>query len=137
MPRSTLGRSLLVLTPMLAAWLVFLLWLESYSTTRRFIFLPSGDVALGFKSADGHLQWIEYAYWDREEPDYPLLSIPYPLVIAGCVVFSVSAGKWVRACWKREALAPAEPLPDDWSPPFPKDVAAIVQGAEPPSHDLD
>lgn len=137
MPRSTLGRSLLVLTPILAAWLLFLLWLESYSTIRRFIFLPSGDVALGFKSAAGRVQWIEYAPWDRKHLDTPWWSIPYPFLIAGCIAISVAAGAWVRTRRASEAEPPGEPPPEKWSPPTPKEVTAIVRGVERPSHELD
>jgi len=44
---------------------------------RRFIFLPGGDVGLGFKSFDGWLEWIEYAPWDPAHTDTAWWSLPW------------------------------------------------------------
>ena len=58
----------------------------------RFIFLPWGDIGLGFRSHAGSLQWIEFAGW-QSNPDYVQWSLPWlavfvveALVIARCVV---------------------------------------------------
>ena len=42
----------------------------------RLLFLPLGDVAGGFRSWNGHLEWIEYACWEQN-PDYPMWSVPW------------------------------------------------------------
>jgi hypothetical protein len=47
----------------------------------RLIFLPGGDVGLGFRSFAGDLQWIEYAPWDRNNMDYAWWSLPWWLII--------------------------------------------------------
>jgi hypothetical protein len=39
------------------------LWIDSYFHERHFIFLPGGDVGLGFASHRGELHWVEYAPW--------------------------------------------------------------------------
>src|SRR5439155_14504463 len=38
-------------------------WIDSYFHERHFIFLPGGDVGLGFASDQGKLHWVEYAPW--------------------------------------------------------------------------
>ncbi len=48
---------------------------------QRFIFLPGGDVGLGFRSYAGWLQWIEYAPWDINNMDYAPWSVPWAAVI--------------------------------------------------------
>lgn len=53
----------------------------------RLIFLPFGDVGLGFRSFAGRLQWIEYAPWDPKNMDHPLLSLPWWLIIPTEVLF--------------------------------------------------
>jgi hypothetical protein len=67
---------------------VFLcLWVDSISHVRRFIFLPGGDVGLGFRSAHGALQWVEYAPWEAAgRTDYVRLSIPYSLVVLAWLI---------------------------------------------------
>jgi hypothetical protein len=66
--------------------------LATLSSPRRFIFLPGGDVGLGFRSYAGSLQWIEFAGW-QANPDYVQWSLPWPavfvveaMVIALCVL---------------------------------------------------
>lgn len=39
------------------------LWIDSYFHERHFIFLPGGDVGLGFATGAGRLHWVEYAPW--------------------------------------------------------------------------
>jgi hypothetical protein len=62
------------------------------SSPRRFIFLPGGDVGLGFRSHAGSLQWIEFAPW-MANPDLVQWSLPWlpvlgleALVIVLCIV---------------------------------------------------
>jgi hypothetical protein len=43
-----------------------LLWIDSYSHERHFIFLPGGDVGLGFATDRGKLHWVEYAPWSTD-----------------------------------------------------------------------
>jgi hypothetical protein len=42
--------------------------LTSINEPSRLLFVPLGDVTGGFRSFDGHLEWIEYAGWERN-PD--------------------------------------------------------------------
>ena len=49
----------------------------------RLIFLPGGDVGLGFRSFAGRLEWIEYAPWDREHMDFAWWSLPWWVPIGG------------------------------------------------------
>ena len=58
----------------------------TWSEPSRFIFLPGGDVGLGFRSHAGWLQWIEYAPWDAVNMDYPRWSVPWTVVILGEVL---------------------------------------------------
>src|SRR5690349_7762713 len=54
--------------------------IATWNTPRRFIFLPGGDVGLGFRSYGGLLQWIEYAPWDPVNMDFPHWSIPWAAI---------------------------------------------------------
>jgi hypothetical protein len=53
---------------MLSVILILLaaLWIDSYSHERHFIFLPGGDVGLGFATDRGRLHWVEYAPWSTD-----------------------------------------------------------------------
>jgi hypothetical protein len=53
---------------MLGLLLVILsvLWIDSYFHERHFIFLPGGDVGLGFATDQGKLHWVEYAPWSSD-----------------------------------------------------------------------
>jgi hypothetical protein len=42
------------------------LWIDSYFHERHFIFLPGGDVGLGFATGEGRLHWVEYAPWSPD-----------------------------------------------------------------------
>lgn len=42
------------------------LWIDSYFHERHFIFLPGGDVGLGFATDAGRLHWVEYAPWSPD-----------------------------------------------------------------------
>lgn len=42
------------------------LWVDSYFHERHFIFLPGGDVGLGFATDRGVLHWVEYAPWSMD-----------------------------------------------------------------------
>ena len=42
------------------------LWIDSYYHERHFIFLPGGDVGLGFATDRGRLHWVEYAPWSKD-----------------------------------------------------------------------
>jgi hypothetical protein len=42
------------------------LWIDSYFHERHFIFLPGGDVGLGFATDRGNLHWVEYAPWSKD-----------------------------------------------------------------------
>jgi hypothetical protein len=73
-----------------AAFIVFLvIWLGTIESPGRFVFLPGGDVGLGFRSYAGQLEWIEYAPWGPPEYcDNVLASIPWwkVLVTHGTIV---------------------------------------------------
>jgi hypothetical protein len=78
----------------LKGWLVFILisllvvlvvvWVDSYFHERHFIFLPGGDVGLGFATDRGKLYWVEYAPWspDPQTVYWPKASISFPLLTA-------------------------------------------------------
>jgi hypothetical protein len=53
----------------------------TWNSPDRFIFVPAGDAAMGFRSGAGWLSWIEYTDWDKRE--YPSWSVPWlaPLAI--------------------------------------------------------
>ena len=57
-------------------------WVTTLHEPGRFIFLPGGDVGLGFRSLAGRLEWIEYAPWDPAHLDTPWWSIPWWSVVA-------------------------------------------------------
>ena len=42
------------------------LWCDSYFHERHLIFLPGGDVGLGFATDHGKLHWVEYAPWSHD-----------------------------------------------------------------------
>ena len=46
-----------------------------------FIFVPSGDVAYGFRSFAGSLEWVQNAGWQRN-PYYPAWSVPWWMIIS-------------------------------------------------------
>ena len=61
---------------------VSVIWcVATWRSPDRFIFLPGGDVGLGFRSHAGWLQWIEYAPWETN-PDYVLWSVPWGAAFA-------------------------------------------------------
>jgi len=77
-------------------------WASTVHQPGRFIFLPGGDVGLGFGSFAVRLEWIEYAPWDPAHMDYPWWSIPWwPVFVALAVVM-------VACAWPRRPR-PAEP----------------------------
>ena len=55
------------------------LWADSYFHERHFIFLPGGDVMLGFGTRQGNLCWVEYAPWSHDPKTvyWPSASIPF------------------------------------------------------------
>jgi hypothetical protein len=58
-------------------FVVSVVWcITTWSSPGRFIFLPGGDVGLGFRSHAGTLQWIEYAPW-MANPDYVQWSLSW------------------------------------------------------------
>ena len=79
-------------------------WVWTIDEPGRFIFLPGGDVGLGFKSYSGWLEWIEYAPWDPAHVDTPILAIPWWLVCcSGLIAAFYCLGKpkrfsYVGAC---------------------------------------
>lgn len=46
----------------------------------RMIFLPAGDVGMGFRSYAGWLAWVEFAPWQRN-PDHIQFEVPWIAVI--------------------------------------------------------
>ncbi len=72
----------LILSSLLAVLVV--LWVDSYFHERHFIFLPGGDVGLGFATNHGKLYWVEYAPWasDPRTVYWPKASISFPLLTA-------------------------------------------------------
>jgi hypothetical protein len=61
-----------IIAPLCAGlWFVIILTIVvcTLNVPGRFIFIPGGDVGLGFRSFRGNLEWIEYAPWSRN-PEY-------------------------------------------------------------------
>lgn len=75
-----------------ALLLVCIIWcFVSWHTPRRFVFLPGGDVGLGFLSHGGWVTWVEYAPW-MPDPDYRVWSVHWGIVIplqVMCVVWLI------------------------------------------------
>lgn len=68
-------------------------WVTTLNDPGRFVFLPGGDVGLGFRSFAGRLEWIEYAPWDPAHMDTPWWSIPWWTVVA-VLALGYVAGAW-------------------------------------------
>jgi hypothetical protein len=83
---------------------VSVIWcVATWASPGRFIFLPGGDVGLGFRSHAGWLEWIEYAPW-MSNPDYVQWSVPW-------VAAFVAEGLVISLCLyrrRRPAAAYAE-----------------------------
>jgi hypothetical protein len=63
-------------------FLLSMIWCgATWNVPGRFIFVPAGDAAMGFRSGSGWLSWIEYTDWDKRE--YSSWSLPWlaPLVL--------------------------------------------------------
>src|SRR4051794_19401673 len=56
--------------------------IATWDSPRRFIFLPAGDVAMGFRSSHGWLDWIEYAEWSQSESSSLRWSVPWLAVFS-------------------------------------------------------
>ncbi len=92
--RAIIPRSILL--PLLLAGAFVGLWIDSAFETRVLPFLPGGDAAIGFRSADGWLQWVEFTEWDEFCPFTPWISVPYLIPIA------VSLGLALRNHFRRK-----------------------------------
>ena len=79
--------------------LLIALWADSNFHLRRFIFLPGGDVGLGFRSTSGSLQWIEHANWQPTPAfDFVVWSIPYWILSLVTFGFLVGYVLWIKKC---------------------------------------
>ena len=68
---------IIVLVADAIAFAVSAIWcIATWNSPGRLIFLPGGDVGLGFRSHAGRLEWIEYAPW-MANPDYVQWSLPW------------------------------------------------------------
>lgn len=81
-----------------AVWCV-----ATWSSPGRFIFLPFGDVGLGFRSHAGWLEWIEHAAW-MDDPDFVKWSVPWFAVI-------VVEALIIALCLYRRRPLPCYPSP--------------------------
>jgi len=73
------------------------LWVDSLFHLRRFIFLPGGDVGLGFRSYKGSVQWIEYAPWEPNGLiDFVRWSVPYWLLAVVVAAFLARHVLWKK-----------------------------------------
>ena len=52
-----------------------LLWADSHSNERDFIFIPGGDVGYGFSTREGQISYVEHAPW-MASPNLELLTFP-------------------------------------------------------------
>jgi hypothetical protein len=79
--------------PAVVAGLIFIgsvsLWIDSNFNARHFIFLPGGDVRLGFGSSGGFLQWVEYAPWSPmpQHVYSQVFAIPYSFFTTVASIF--------------------------------------------------
>jgi hypothetical protein len=61
-------------------------WIEGITDPdSSFTPVPAGDVAYGFRSHDGRLQWVQNASWMRSRY-YPAWSIPWWTVIVAEII---------------------------------------------------
>ncbi len=84
-------------------------WLATLREPGRLVFLPGGDVGMGFKSVAGRLEWIEYAPWDRQNMDYAWWSAPWWVVVGLLAVATTTVIAWPRADSIRPDPAPGDP----------------------------
>jgi hypothetical protein len=56
----------------------------------RCIFIPAGDVGLGFRSWGGWLEWIEYEGWEPDKTDYVRLSVLWWAILLAEIVFCLA-----------------------------------------------
>jgi hypothetical protein len=79
-------------------------WIDGNTNPESdFIFLPSGDVAYGFRSFSGRLEWVQYASWQRHDPYYLEWSLPWWPIIAVEVIVLLFAIGTVAAALKSRA----------------------------------
>lgn len=74
------------------AWCV-----ATWNHAGRLMFLPMGDVGLGFCSHAGWMQWIEYAPWEKT-PDHLQWEVPWAAVI---LVESLIAARFIWTLRRR------------------------------------
>ena len=80
-------------------------WITTLDQFGRFIFLPGGDVGLGFYSQGGYLSWIEYAPWDQRSMHYPWWSLHWGFIIALELIITVVLAMWVMGGrWHNQPL---------------------------------
>lgn len=89
-------RIAIALTILIGLTASVLWWAMTMREPGRMIFLPGGDVGLGFKSYAGRLQWIEYAPWDPRNLDYPWWSIPWVVVVSAETLALVAVARVPR-----------------------------------------
>jgi len=78
-----------------------------WSRPQQFIFLPYGDVGVGFRSHAGQLEWGEYADWERRF--YSYWSTPWTVVL-GLEMIAVAAAAW----WWQERKTNQRPPPQQY-----------------------
>src|SRR6188472_3259594 len=92
-------------------FIVSVVWcLVTWNSPGRFIFIPAGDAAMGFRSGEGWLSWIEYTDWDKGES--PSWSLPW---LAAFVLELLPVWLLLRRARKTQEQPSA--TADDKSPP--------------------
>jgi hypothetical protein len=81
-PGRQLARKMIVICDAVLLGMSMFSCVITWNTPRRFIFLPGGDVGLGFRSYGGALQWVEYAPWDPINTDFAHWSISWAVIFA-------------------------------------------------------
>lgn len=79
------GRLSLALALTLLIIVTGLLWVDSNSSEREFIFIPGGDVAYGFLTREKQISFVEHAGWVAS-PNLEILTFP----LAGIIVLEAS-----------------------------------------------
>jgi hypothetical protein len=68
-------RKILVATIIFLIIATGLLWADSHSNERGFIFIPGGDVGYGFLTHERQISYVEHAPW-MSSPNLELLTFP-------------------------------------------------------------
>ena len=79
------GRLLLALALTFLIIVTCLVWVDSGSKQRQFIFIPGGDVAYGFVTRERQISFVEHVWWTAP-PNLEIVTFP----LAGILILEAS-----------------------------------------------